>query len=148
MCDCRTRLLNVQCVHWRPKSDPIFVALGAERNSAIRRADLADLTAFVAVADNLGFRAEASRALAPAKRSHAPLVASGVREKLTFSVSFSEIGLSSQTCAVVLSFAAGQRQRVGLSIDPKASAGLPANSESNAGHLASGCFQRGFRYTE
>jgi hypothetical protein len=36
-----------------------FVALGAERNSAMRRADLADLTAFVAVADNLSFRAAA-----------------------------------------------------------------------------------------
>jgi hypothetical protein len=36
-----------------------FVALGADRNSAMRRADLADLTAFVAVADNLSFRAVA-----------------------------------------------------------------------------------------
>src|ERR1700732_5261211 len=37
-----------------------IVSLGADRNSAMRRADLADLTAFVAVADNLSFRAAAS----------------------------------------------------------------------------------------
>jgi hypothetical protein len=48
-----------------------FVALGAERNSAMRRADLADLTAFVAVADNLSFRAAASRLGAtPSALSH------------------------------------------------------------------------------
>src|SRR5215469_1132481 len=46
-------------------------ALGAERNSAMRRADLAALTAFVAVADNLSFRAAASRlGVTPSALSH------------------------------------------------------------------------------
>jgi hypothetical protein len=46
-------------------------ALGAERNSAMRRADLADLTAFVAVADNLSFRVAASRlGVTPSALSH------------------------------------------------------------------------------
>jgi DNA-binding transcriptional LysR family regulator len=46
-------------------------ALTIERNSAMRRADLADLTAFVTVADTLSFRAAASRiGVTPSALSH------------------------------------------------------------------------------
>src|SRR6516164_4742835 len=49
----------------------MFFALGVERNSAMRRADFADLIAFVAVADNLSFRAAASRlGVTPSALSH------------------------------------------------------------------------------
>src|SRR5215471_13371592 len=49
----------------------MFFALGVERNSAMRRADLADLIAFAAVADNLSFRAAASRlGVTPSALSH------------------------------------------------------------------------------
>jgi hypothetical protein len=42
------------------KENPIFIAFGVERNSAMDRGDLANLTAFVA-ADQRSFRAAASR---------------------------------------------------------------------------------------
>jgi hypothetical protein len=60
-CDSRTRISHFQCVDQQTKSDEIFVALATERNSALRRVDLADLTASVAVADDLSFRAAAAR---------------------------------------------------------------------------------------
>jgi DNA-binding transcriptional LysR family regulator len=51
--------------------DPIFVALGVEQDSAMRRADLADLIAFVAIANNLSFRVAASRlGVTPSALSH------------------------------------------------------------------------------
>ena len=40
-----------------PKAKCYVVALGTERNSAMNRSGLADLNAFVAVADHLSFRA-------------------------------------------------------------------------------------------
>src|SRR4030088_2363240 len=49
----------------------ISIALGIERNSRMNRGDLADLTAFVAVADQLSFRAAASRlGVTPSALSH------------------------------------------------------------------------------
>jgi DNA-binding transcriptional LysR family regulator len=47
------------------------VAFGIEENSAMRRGELADLTAFVAVADHLSFRAAAARlGVTPSALSH------------------------------------------------------------------------------
>src|SRR5580704_1860784 len=49
----------------------ICIALGIERNSGMDRGDLAELTAFVAVADRLSFRAAASRlGVTPSALSH------------------------------------------------------------------------------
>src|SRR5271170_3395037 len=49
----------------------ISIAFGVERNSAIYRSNLADLTAFVAVADRLSFRAAASHlGVTPSALSH------------------------------------------------------------------------------
>src|ERR1700686_2284788 len=49
----------------------ISIAFGVERNSAMDRGNLADLTAFVAVADLLSFRAAASRlGVTPSALSH------------------------------------------------------------------------------
>jgi hypothetical protein len=51
--------------------NPISVAFGIERNSLMNRGNLADLTAFVAVADQLSFRAAASRlGVTPSALSH------------------------------------------------------------------------------
>src|ERR1700679_739290 len=43
------------------KENPISIAFGIERNSAMDRGDLANLSAFVTVADQRSFRAAASR---------------------------------------------------------------------------------------
>src|SRR5260370_2561218 len=44
---------------------------GSERNSAMRRGDLADLTAFITIAENLSFRAAAARlGVTPSALSH------------------------------------------------------------------------------
>src|SRR5712675_2509082 len=49
----------------------VFVALGVERRSAMDRGNLADLTAFIAVADHLSFRAAASQlGVTPSALSH------------------------------------------------------------------------------
>jgi DNA-binding transcriptional LysR family regulator len=49
----------------------IFIAFDVERDSAMDRGDLADLTAFVAVAERLSFRAAASRlGVTPSALSH------------------------------------------------------------------------------
>src|ERR1700733_8199666 len=49
----------------------ISIAFGVERNSAMDRSHLADLTAFVAVADHLSFRAAASQlGVTPSALSH------------------------------------------------------------------------------
>src|ERR1700676_4919958 len=49
----------------------ISIAFGVERNSAMDRGSLADLTAFVAVADRLSFRAAASQlGVTPSALSH------------------------------------------------------------------------------
>jgi DNA-binding transcriptional LysR family regulator len=51
--------------------NPISIAFGAEEDSGMRRSDLGDLTAFVAVADHLSFRAAASRlGVTPSALSH------------------------------------------------------------------------------
>jgi DNA-binding transcriptional LysR family regulator len=51
--------------------NPIFIAFSVERNSGMDRGDLADLTAFVAVADRLSFRAAASQlGVTPSALSH------------------------------------------------------------------------------
>src|SRR5712675_2716900 len=51
--------------------NPIFIAFGVEKDSAMDRGNLADLTAFVAVADQLSFRAAASRLdVTPSALSH------------------------------------------------------------------------------
>src|SRR5215469_14935140 len=97
-CDRRTRLLNLPCVDQRPKSDAIFIALGAERNSAMRRADLADLTAFVAVADNLSFRAASRVGVTPSALSHSmrqleERLAVRLLNRTTRSVSLTDAGL-------------------------------------------------------
>src|SRR6267154_2368895 len=49
----------------------ISIAFGVERNSAMSRSNLADLTAFVAVADHLSFRAAAAQlGVTPSALSH------------------------------------------------------------------------------
>jgi len=49
----------------------ISIAFGIERDSAMDRGNLADLTAFVAVADRLSFRAAASQlGVTPSALSH------------------------------------------------------------------------------
>src|SRR5882757_9246645 len=51
--------------------NPISIAFGVERNSGMDRGDLANLTAFVAVADQRSFRAAASRlGVTPSALSH------------------------------------------------------------------------------
>src|SRR5580693_10330017 len=51
--------------------NPIFIAFAVERNSAMDRSHLADLTAFVAVADRLSFRAAAPQlGVTPSALSH------------------------------------------------------------------------------
>src|SRR6476619_638905 len=51
--------------------NPISIAFSIERSSGMDRGDLADLTAFVAVADHLSFRAAASQlGVTPSALSH------------------------------------------------------------------------------
>src|SRR5258706_1841020 len=51
--------------------NPISVSFGVEENSRMPRSDLADLTAFVAIADNRSFRAAAARlGVTPSALSH------------------------------------------------------------------------------
>src|SRR5712672_3555804 len=53
------------------KENPISIAFGIERNSAMDRGDLANLSAFVTVADQRSFRAAASRLdVTPSALSH------------------------------------------------------------------------------
>ena len=53
------------------KENPISIAFGVEEDSGMRRGDMGDLTAFVAVADHLSFRAAASRlGVTPSALSH------------------------------------------------------------------------------
>jgi DNA-binding transcriptional LysR family regulator len=53
------------------KENPISIAFGIERNSAMDRGDLANLAAFVTVADQRSFRAAASRLdVTPSALSH------------------------------------------------------------------------------
>jgi DNA-binding transcriptional LysR family regulator len=55
----------------RADKNPISIAFGIEENSGMRRGELGDLTAFVAVADHLSFRAAASRlGVTPSALSH------------------------------------------------------------------------------
>src|ERR1700704_4373514 len=63
---CATKVLTTA-----PNEKPIFVACGVERNSAMDRGDLANLTAFVAVADQRSFRAAPSQlGVTPSALSH------------------------------------------------------------------------------
>src|ERR1700692_1641291 len=77
----------------------IFVAFGIERNSAMDRGSLADLTAFIAVADRLSFRAAASHlGVTPSALSHSMRQFEdrlGVRllNRTTRSVSVTDAGL-------------------------------------------------------
>ena len=53
------------------KENPISIAFGIERNSAMDRGDLANLSAFVTVADQRSFRSAASRLdVTPSALSH------------------------------------------------------------------------------
>src|ERR1700738_5367040 len=77
----------------------IFVAFGVERDSAMDRGSLADLTAFIAVADRLSFRAAASHlGVTPSALSHSMRQLEdrlGVRllNRTTRSVSVTDAGL-------------------------------------------------------
>src|ERR1700748_2615428 len=77
----------------------VFIAFVVERDSAMDRGDLADLTAFVAVADRLSFRAAASRlGVTPSALSHTMRQLEsriGVRllNRTTRSVSLTDAGL-------------------------------------------------------
>src|SRR6202051_4553794 len=54
-----------------PNENAVFIAFGVDRNSAMDRGNLAELTAFVAVADRLSFRAAASQlGVTPSALSH------------------------------------------------------------------------------
>jgi DNA-binding transcriptional LysR family regulator len=51
--------------------NPVIIALGVEKNSGMQRSDLADLTAFIAIADHLSFRAAAAQiGVSPSALSH------------------------------------------------------------------------------
>jgi DNA-binding transcriptional LysR family regulator len=77
----------------------VFIAFGVERDSAMDRGNLADLTAFVAVADRLSFRAAASQlGVTPSALSHSMRQLEerlGVRllNRTTRSVSVTDAGL-------------------------------------------------------
>jgi DNA-binding transcriptional LysR family regulator len=77
----------------------MFFAFGVERNSPMRRADLADLAAFVVVADNLSFRAAASRlgvtpsALSHTMRHFEERIGVRLLNRTTRSVSLTDAGL-------------------------------------------------------
>src|SRR3982074_2445118 len=77
----------------------IFIAFGVEKDSAMDRGSLADLTAFVAVADRLSFRAAASQlGVTPSALSHSMRQLEerlGVRllNRTTRSVAVTEAGL-------------------------------------------------------
>src|SRR5882672_5743294 len=77
----------------------MFIAFAAEGNSGMNRGDLADLTAFVSVADRLSFRAAASRlGVTPSALSHSMRQLEerlGVRllNRTTRSVSLTDAGL-------------------------------------------------------
>src|ERR1700730_16068443 len=79
--------------------NPISFAFGIEENSRMSRSDLADLTAFVAIADNLSFRAAAARlSVTPSALSHTMRQLEerlGVRllHRTTRSVSLTDAGL-------------------------------------------------------
>src|SRR4249920_2903571 len=79
--------------------NPISIAFSVERNSGMDRGDLADLTAFVAVADHLSFRAAASQlGVTPSALSHSMRQLEdrlGVRllNRTTRSVSVTDAGL-------------------------------------------------------
>src|SRR5882757_4748209 len=79
--------------------NPISIAFGVERNSGMDRSDLANLTAFVAVADQRSFRAAASRlGVTPSALSHSMRLLEerlGVRllHRTTRSVSVTDAGL-------------------------------------------------------
>src|SRR3981189_755611 len=63
---CRAKMLIVTA-----NENPISIAFGAEGSSAMHRGDLADLTAFIAVAEPLSFRAAALRlGVPPSALSH------------------------------------------------------------------------------
>src|SRR4030088_1326470 len=76
-----------------------FIAFGVEKDSAMDRGNLADLTAFVAVADRLSFRAAASQlGVSPSALSHSMRQLEerlGVRllNRTTRSVSVTDAGL-------------------------------------------------------
>ena len=56
---------------WSSKENPMSVVFRVEEDSGMRRGDLADLAAFVAVAENLNFRGAASRlGVTPSALSH------------------------------------------------------------------------------
>src|ERR1700675_3091481 len=82
-----------------PNENAVFIAFGIERDSAMDRGNLADLTAFVAVADRLSFRAAASQlGVTPSALSHSMRQLEdrlGVRllNRTTRSVSVTDAGL-------------------------------------------------------
>src|SRR6202030_2404820 len=79
--------------------NPIFIAFGVEDDSGMRRGDLGDLTAFVAVADHLSFRAAASRlGVTPSALSHTmrqleERLGARLLHRTTRSVSLTDAGL-------------------------------------------------------
>src|ERR1700730_15007854 len=81
------------------KENPISVAFGVERNSGMDRGDLANLTAFVAVADQRSFRAAASRlgvtasALSHSMRQLEERLGVRLLHRTTRSVSVTDAGL-------------------------------------------------------
>src|SRR5882672_11121497 len=91
---CATKVLTTA-----PNENPISVACGGERNSAMDRGDLGNLTAFVAVADQRSFRAAASQlGVTPSALSHSMRQLEerlGVRllHRTTRSVSATDAGL-------------------------------------------------------
>jgi DNA-binding transcriptional LysR family regulator len=79
--------------------NPISIAFGAERNSGMNRSDLANLTAFVAVADRRSFRAAASQlgvtasALSHSMRQLEERLGLRLLHRTTRSVSVTDAGL-------------------------------------------------------
>src|SRR5258707_2148865 len=82
-----------------PNENAMSIAFAAERNSGMNRGDLADLNAFVAVADQRSFRAAASRlGVTPSALSHSMRQLEerlGIRllHRTTRSVSVTDAGL-------------------------------------------------------
>src|ERR1700731_85456 len=82
-----------------PKGNAISVALATERNSAMNRSELADLNAFVVVANHLSFRAASAQlgvtasALSHSMRQLEERLGARLLHRTTRSVSLTDAGL-------------------------------------------------------
>src|SRR5258707_15856436 len=94
-----TRASATQILTSDPKGNAISVALATERNSAMNRSELADLNAFVVVANHLSFRAASAQlgvtasALSHSMRQLEERLGARLLHRTTRSVSLTDAGL-------------------------------------------------------